>query len=200
MINKKIEYYNNLSLVNIKGEIWKDAIGFEGRYMVSNLGRVKSLKRNGTVKIDTIRKQTEDKYGYLKFNIIKENGTSGGILIHRLVAIAFIPNPENKPQVNHKKGIKTDNRATQLEWSTNSENQKHAFGIGLSKSNLQHKSGKENHSSKSIYQISLDGKIVAEFYSATVASKITKINRQKISSCCTGKRQTAGGYKWKHKS
>lgn len=196
----KMEHYKNMLLKNIKGEVWKDAVGLEGRYVVSNMGRIKSLQRNGTIKSDMIRKQIEDKYGYLRFNIRKDNSTgTRGILIHRLVAIAFIPNPENKREVNHKKGIKKDNRVSELEWATQSENAKHAFSIGLSKSNLIQKSGKESPVSKPIYQMSLDGEIINEFDSATIAAKETKVKRQKISCCCTGTRKTAGGYKWKHK-
>ncbi len=194
-----MEHYKNLSLEDIEGEIWKDTFGIEGRYMVSDFGRVKSLKRNGTVKYDTIVKQRGDKDGYPTIVIKNNINKCTTIRVHRLVAITFIPNPENKPQVNHKKGIKTDNRVSELEWATASENTKHAHLIGLSKSNLKHKSGKENWASKPIYQVSLDGKIINEFYSATLASKITKVSRQKISSCYTGARKTAGGYKWKHK-
>lgn len=106
-------------------EIWKDVIGFEGKYQISNFGRIKSLNYNNTHK-EKIMKLSLDKYGYTKLSIAKNNKDYSKT-IHRLVAQAFIPNPENKSQINHKNGVKTDNRVENLEWCTVSENHKHAF-------------------------------------------------------------------------
>ena len=105
-------------------EIWKDIEGFSG-YQISNLGRVKSYHNNTTI----IRKTNiVATYEHLMLN---KNKKKYNFYIHRLVANAFIPNPENKPEVNHKNGIQYDNNVSNLEWVTKSENCKHAYSKSL---------------------------------------------------------------------
>lgn len=121
-------------------------------------------------------------------------------LVHRLVAETFIPNPENKPWVNHKNGVKTDNRVENLEWVTASENELHSYkvlGKTHSKPMLGRK-GKNSPTSKPVIQIK-DGNIKNIFCSITEASKTTDIDFRNISKCCLGKTKTAGGYCWKYK-
>lgn len=127
-------YYKNLSLSNIHGEKWKPIKGFEGYYMVSNLGRIKSIQReffNGRWNVpvrEKIMRQGENHRGYLSVLLNRKT-----VLVHRAVGIAFIPNPSNKPQINHKLGNKKDNRSSKLEWSTQEENMQHAYDTGLKK-------------------------------------------------------------------
>lgn len=131
-------------------ENWKNIYGYEGLYKISDKGRVKSLKRTrigkggGIYPVDEkILKNRKTPNGYLQCCLLK-NGLKKFISIHRLVATHFIYNPENKPQVNHKNGIKHDNNVGNLEWATQSENQKHAYKKGLQK----HQFGEKRYCSK----------------------------------------------------
>ena len=108
-------------------EIWRDVVGYDGKYQVSNFGRVKSFQRG-----ERILKLNLNRHGYLYVRPFRD-GKYKNTLVHRLVAQAFVPNPESKREVNHINGIKADNRAENLEWVTASENQQHAFLIGLRK-------------------------------------------------------------------
>lgn len=107
-------------------EIWKKVEGYDGRYWISNLGRVKSYANKAPI----ILKSTINKHGYEKLEL-SSNGITKSVLTHRLVACAFIPNPNNKPTVNHKNGIKNDNRLVNLEWATYEEQYRHSDNLGL---------------------------------------------------------------------
>jgi hypothetical protein len=124
-------------------EVWMNIAGYDGLYEVSNLGNVKSLNRTVIYKDgrtwdvkERILKQCNTTKGYLFVNLSK-NAKSYPHKVHQLVAVAFIPNPENKPQVNHKDTIKTNNPATNLEWINNSGNQIHAVINGTRGTKLQ---------------------------------------------------------------
>ena len=176
-------------------EIWKDIKGYEGYYQVSNLSRVKSLgriifKKNNVEQIvnETILNPYKIKIGYLMVTL-RKNGPKKHFKVHRLVAIAFIPNPLNKPTINHKNGIKDDNRLENLEWATYSENTQHAYDTGLNVTKT-----------KKVLMLSLDDKPLLCFYSITNASKEMGICRRTINGCCTKrkKHKSAGGYKWEY--
>jgi hypothetical protein len=111
----------------LQQEVWKDIVEYEGLYMVSNLGRVKSLPRSGTILQEKILSQRVGRK-YLCVMLCKNN-IKKCTSVHRLIAQAFIPNPDNKPQVNHKNGIKTDNIVCNLEWVTAKENSQHAYNF-----------------------------------------------------------------------
>lgn len=121
------------------------------------------------------------------------------VKVHRLVAKAFLDNPQNKPQVNHKNGKKVDNRACNLEWVTNSENQIHANKLGLRKSpkkegNYQY--NKEHENCKKVRQLSLDGEEVAVHLSLAMAGRSLGKGYTTISKVCRGIGETAYGYRW----
>jgi len=123
-------------------EIWKDVKGYESYYQVSSLGSVKSLGNN-KFKKEKVLKFGKDKVGYCLVNLCV-NGKVKMYKVHRLVALTFLENPENKPQVNHINAIKNDNRVENLEWNTYSENIRHAFDNGLNKG----RKGEIHHKSK----------------------------------------------------
>lgn len=112
--------------------MWKAVINYEGVYEVSTDGFIRSLNYKKTKTIRNLL-PSQDGKGYLRTALMK-GGKLSTIKLHREVAKAFIPNPENKPQVNHINGIKTDNCVENLEWCNNSENITHAYKIGLAKS------------------------------------------------------------------
>jgi len=184
-------------------EIWKDIVGYNGLYQISNYGNVKSLVRKsifvrGSIVInkiinERILKGCKDGYGYPFINLYKES-KSKPFKIHRLVCIAFLPNPENKPQVNHKNGIKTDNRVENLEWATAKENSIHAVSTGLSKV----AKGKFSKHSKPVSQFTKDGILVRDWDFLSEV-KDFGYNFGNVGSVCRGKIPFAHGFIWKYK-
>jgi hypothetical protein len=194
-----MEIYENLSLGDMEGEVWKDIKGYEGLYQVSNMGRVKSLEKKckccgGGVR--TIRckilKQTPYSNGYLMLSLSKENEIKK-FMVHRLVAIMFIENTENKPTVDHKNTIITDNRVDNLRWATQKENLSNEITRKRFKE-IQSETGRKN---VKFAQKSHEKKVKCVntgevFESLTKAGKHYGINSDGISSCCKGKKDYFG--------
>lgn len=179
-------------------EEWREIKGFEGRYAVSNLGRVKSLPRlvnNHTGEINLkgkILKQRPDNKGYMRIDIKDNSGKKKYMGIHRVVALTFIDNPLNKPQVNHIDGNKSNNNVDNLEWVTNSENQIHAYKRGLN-----YVTGRAGRKKKEVCQIDIQtGKIMKIYPSIADAQRVMKCSN--IGECCRHKygRKTSAGYGW----
>ena len=170
-------------------EIWKDAPGYEGVYKVSNLGRVLSVSYRHTGKPKILK--PKKRQGYLA---IHRRNFGCDVSIHRLVAMAFIPNPDNLPCVNHINEDKYDNRACNLEWCTYQHN--NTYGHRLEKMAYTRKNRTTKSHYGNVYQQTVDGELIATFSSVIAASKATGIERSSINRCALGQYHTAGGYKW----
>ena len=179
-------------------EIWKDIENYEGYYQVSNLGNIRSLDRL-IIQVDA----KKGKYArIIKGRIIKPENNKRGYKcvtltiqnkkvlkpIHRLVAEAFIPNPNNYPVINHIDGNKHNNKATNLEHCSHKHNVNEAMRLGLLKPKEQ--------SCKKCVQKDFDGNIICVYNSITEASKITGICKGNISATCLGNQKYASRYKW----
>lgn len=185
-------------------EIWKDIENYEGCYQVSNLGRVRSLTR----KVDTfngvrttkgrILKPTLTDMGYLTI-CLKQHQKSKTFFIHRLVAKAFIPNPNNYPIINHKDSVPTNNNVENLEWCTQSHNVKESYRVGNAKPTKGcFKKGMIPHNRKAVKQYDLDGNFIATYKSIRFASESTNTNPVCIGNCCKGTQETSNGFKWRY--
>lgn len=171
-------------------EVWKNIKGYEGLYQVSNLGRVKSLVFRNNVcclnkeKILSLNKQ---KKGYISV-ILCKNGKPKMFYVHRLVADAFIPNPNNLPQVNHKDENKENNCEDNLEFCT----RKYNINYGTCREKIK------KSCSKKIEQCDENGRVIKVWSSAKEASKHFGISNSTISQCAKGLHKHAGGFKWKY--
>lgn len=180
-------------------EIWKDIVGWENYYEVSNKGRIRSKDRVNITKAGNesfykgqIRTPVLDQKGYLRVTLkARSINRKETIKVHRAVAQAFIPNPENKSQVNHINEIKTDNSVENLEWVTNYENAIH--GTRTQRATQSRK--------KPVLQFTRDNVFVAEYESPVDASRITGISSSGISGVCRKEknRKSAGGFVWYYK-
>lgn len=180
----------------MKKEYFKIIIDFDD-YLIGDCGTVISLKKNGWKKMKTIKNDNDD---YLRVNLYM-NGKQHRWLIHRLVAEAFIPNPDNLPQVNHKNEIKTDNRAENLEWCDYTYNINYGLrnqraSESLKKSELFIKYVESLK--KNIVQIFKDE--VIKIYQSITSVKKDGFNSGHVCLCCQGKLKSHKGFNWMYLS
>lgn len=173
----KFYFMNIEGVINLE-EFWKDIKGYESLYQVSSWGRVKRVNTG------RILKGCKNKDAYFYVDLYK-NGSCKKYYIHRLVAQAFIPNPQNKPQVNHVDENNQNNRVENLEWCTSKENNNHGtHNLRVGKSN-----------SKSIICVETGVK----YHSTKDCAKQLGLNRGNITNVLKGRRKTCGGYTFKYK-
>jgi hypothetical protein len=182
-------------------EIWKDIEGYEGLYQVSNLGRVRSLARLSTrpnprtgkpmtyMLKERILSGKNHSAGYFSIHLYKY-GKGKMFLLHRLVAMAFVPNPNNLPEVNHKDEDKRNNRADNLEWCTQSYNVNYGSGVQRMTDSVRSKC-------KRLGQYDKEGNLIATFTTSIEAANVTGIGRSSISNAITRK-GSSGGYRWRY--
>lgn len=180
----------------MKNEIWKSVVGYENLYEVSNFGNVRSVERyvkytkwkkenQFQLRKQKLLKQVKMRNGYMRVEM-SDNGKHKLNLVHRLVAQAFIPNPNNCSQINHKDGNKENNFVDNLEWCSCKENMKHAWRNGL-------------YSGKRIAQYK-NNELIAIYDNVVSAVRTLGYNNsgQNIGKVALGKRKSAYGYQWKY--
>lgn len=172
--------------VHMIKEIWKDIPGWEGWYRVSNLGRVRRIKRHGKSCSCNILKQREVVKGYMAVCLCKD-GVQKWMRVHRLVAMAFIPNPNNYPIINHKDENVKNNCVSNLEWCTVAYN--NVYGTARQR--------RAESCSKPIAQYTPEGKLIATYINAKEAAIKNGFHRGAINFCCNGKRNQHRGFIWK---
>lgn len=183
-------------------EIWKDIDGYTGLYQVSNLGNVRKLRfinnMTNKEKVFLITPKLINT-GYYKVMLYK-GGKWENAFVHRLVAAAFIPNEAGRPQVNHIDGNKTNNVVTNLEWCTQSENNRHAYRTGLRSAPATGRFGADSYKAIPVEMLDKDtGKVICRFGSLIDAAKYVGAKKScHICSCCKGKLKTAYGHGWRY--
>lgn len=189
-------------------EIWKDIKEYEGIYQISNFGRVKRLDsviatKHRSGKLVNVLKQerflipTDNGHNYLIVGLSKNNKRKN-YYVHRLVAEAFISNPQNKTQVNHKNGDKSNNNIENLEWVTAQENMIHSSKVLKTKYNLTGLNASREKQKRKVDMFDVNGNFIKKFDSIAEASRKTKVWQGCICGCCRGEYKTAGGFLWKY--
>lgn len=175
-------------------ETWKDVVGYEGLYQVSDEGNVRSLNYNRTGK-QKIMKPRNNGSGYLLVGLCKD-GKVKQMLVHRLVAQAFVPNPQGLETVNHRDEVKTNNAASNLEWLSMRDN----INYGTHNQRAVEANINNPKTSKPVQQLDKQGNLLATYPSAHEAERVTGILQPSICNCCNGKYKykSAGGYIWRY--
>lgn len=170
-------------------EIWKDIMGYEDLYQVSNLGRIKSLRQctKHHKEKEYILKPSLANNGYCQVTLYRNPSDKRKFLVHRLVANAFLDNPNNLPQVNHKDENPTNNRADNLEWCTAKYN--NLYGTARIRT--------IDTKSRPVAQYTLEGKCIAIYRSSTIASELLGISKNAI-RCASNKGTRCDKYLWKY--
>ena len=176
-------------------EQWKPIEGTGGVYEVSNTGKIRSIDFRMTGKPNVLRQQLDHK-GYARVRVKKKGFPYTTFKIHRIVAEAFVPNPDNKPQVNHINGDKTDNRAENLEWVTNQENVDHAMGNNLW-GNVLAASSKVNEQRKTAI-VAINIKTGERTYFPSMSEAERALKTKHINAVIKGERKQANGYRFEY--
>ena len=168
-------------------EEWKDIDGYEGLYQISNKGRVKSFRqwKRASCPAEYLLKPSVAQNGYLQVTLYKAK-TKRKFLIHRLVALAFVPNPNSFLCINHKDENKQNNAADNLEWCTVQYN--NSYGTAKYRRLLT--------MSYPVAQKLASGEVIAIYMSTAIAEEITRISKREITACLRGALQSAGGFVW----
>lgn len=178
-------------------EIWKDIAGYEGLYQISNLGNVKSLNYNHTGNPRLLSPKNHHT-GY-KLVMLCKNGHKENKTVHALVADAFIPNPEEKPCINHIDGNKGNNTVSNLEWATLSENTRHAIKSNLrADTYMRGMKGSLSPIKKPVLQCDKSGKIIKKWSCISEAARYFQCSPSTIINCCAGRIKSCKGYLWKY--
>lgn len=190
-------------------EVWVYIPGYEGAYMVSNEGRIKGLSRSVSYKSANgkpVSAPLTEKLlkphlcqGYWKVDLYK-NRVREKAYVHILVAQMFVPNPDNKPQVNHKDGNRANSNFENLEWTTQKENVQHARTVLNRTFNSHPPKGKDSPYSKPVLQLDANGNIIKEWAALADIQRECGYKPSHIGNCCRGKHRTMYGYSWKFKS
>lgn len=175
----------------MKNEEWRDIKGYDGKYQISNTGKVKSINYRNTRTSKELSLKCNR--GYFEVELCKD-GNGKVFKVHRLVAIAFLPNPQNLPCVNHKDENPSNNHVDNLEWCTYLYNNTY----GNARKKMSMKMRNNQYLSKHVNQYTIDGKFIKEWISIAEAGRVLQIKPFNIVSCLKGRRKSCAGYHWEY--